>query len=62
MKEHFITYDIKHMYIPISPLLEMKGTMLLKKIIECYNMAIHPIHFAANLVDPNYQGKNLKDG
>jgi hypothetical protein len=23
-------------------------------------MTIHPINFAANLVDPNYQGKNLK--
>lgn len=56
IKQHFITY------IPISPLLEVEGTMLLKKIDERYNMAIHPIHFAANLVDPNYQGKNLKDG
>jgi len=47
IKQHFITY------IPISPLLEVEGTMLLKKIDERYNMAIHPIHFAANLVDPN---------
>jgi hypothetical protein len=40
----------------------MEGTMLLKKIDERYNIAIHPIHFSANLVNPNYQGKNLKDG
>lgn len=52
IKQHIITY------IPISPLLEVEGTMLLKKIDERYNMAIHPIHFAANMVDPNYQGKN----
>ncbi|KAL4153898.1 hypothetical protein QTP88_001731 [Uroleucon formosanum] len=34
----------------------------LSVIDERYNMAIHPIHFAADLVDLNYQGKNLKDG
>lgn len=56
IKQHFITN------IPISPLLEVEGRILLKKIDERYNMAIHPVHFAANLVDPKYQGKNLKDG
>ncbi|KAE9542482.1 hypothetical protein AGLY_003343, partial [Aphis glycines] len=56
IKQNFITN------VPISPLLEVEGRILLKKIDERYNMAIHPIHFAANLIDPKYQGKNLKDG
>jgi hypothetical protein len=38
IKQHFITR------IPISLLLEVEGTMLLKKIDERYNMVIHPIH------------------
>jgi hypothetical protein len=37
IKQHFITH------IPISPLLEVEA-MLLKKIDERHNVAIHPIH------------------
>ncbi|XP_022161007.1 uncharacterized protein LOC111027090 [Myzus persicae] len=45
-----------------SPLLLEEQNILNEAFDKRFDMAIHPIHYAANVLDPKYQGKDLPQG
>ena len=45
-----------------SPLLLEEQNILNETFDKRYDMAFHPIHYAANVLDPKYQGKDLLQG
>ncbi|KAL4091842.1 hypothetical protein QTP88_026458 [Uroleucon formosanum] len=40
----------------------IKQNILNEAFDRCFDMTIHPIHYAANVLDPKYQGKDLPQG
>lgn len=57
--------DIKKSFtlqMSTSPLLLEEQNILNEAFDKRFDMAIHPIHYAANVLDPKYQGKDLPQG
>lgn len=57
--------DIKKSFtlqMSTTPLLLEEQNILNEAFDKRYDMAIHPIHYAANVLDPKYQGKDLPQG